>query len=75
MKVIAWEDSDPNHPRVTLVAQNEYELRYLNQLISEFKATASGDSYEVIVHLREGKTVEGLKVFLSTKKHFQIEQL
>jgi hypothetical protein len=60
--------------QLALVAQNPTELQYLNRLIQDGKAEASGDSYEVMMTLKEGKSVEDFKVFLSTELHFQVEQ-
>ena len=75
MRVIIWKKSlEPKVTTVTLVAQKDSELRYLNHLIEEGKAKASGDSYEVIVNLKEGKSVEDYKIFLSSKLHFPVEQ-
>lgn len=77
MRVVEWKTlpkHDPKSRTLTLVAQKEPELKYLNYLIRKGKARATGDSYEAVVTLKEGKSVEGFKVFLSTQKHFQIEQ-
>jgi len=74
MKVITWKNSDPKITTITLVAQSDPEMKYLNHLIFKGKAMASGDSYEAIVHLKEGRSATAFKVFLSTKLHFQVEQ-
>jgi len=75
MRVIRWDKQpDPKSIAVTLVAQNPKELQYLNRLIRNGKALASGDSYEVVVTLSEGKTVENFEHFLSTKRGFKIEE-
>lgn len=74
MKVITWKPSDPKITTLTLVAQSDPEMKYLNHLILEGKAMASGDSFEAIVHLKEGRSSTAFKVFLSTKLHFQVEQ-
>jgi hypothetical protein len=73
MKVITWKKTDPKITTLTLVAQSDPELKYLNHLIFEGKALASGDNYAVVLNLKEGKSVENFKVFLSTKLHFQVE--
>lgn len=74
MKVITWKQTDSKTTTLTLVAQSDPELKYLNHLIAKGKAIASGDSYEAIVTLKEGKSDVDFKVFLSTKLHFPIEQ-
>jgi hypothetical protein len=74
VRVITWKKTDSKTTTLTLVAQSDPELKYLNHLILEGKAMASGDSLEAIVNLKEGKSSEDYKVFLSTKLHFQVEQ-
>lgn len=71
MKVIAWANSALT---VTLVAQSDPELKYLNHLIFEGKAIASGDRFEVIVTLKKGKSATDYRRHLSTKLHFQVEE-
>lgn len=55
-----------------LEATEPKELSYLNYLIREGKALASGDKYYVFVCLKDGKTTEDFKSFLR-KKGFKVE--
>jgi hypothetical protein len=74
MKVITSDQQPEPKTILTLVAQNNEELKYLNTLIQEGQAIASGNSYEVIVFLKAGRSLVDFKVHLSTKLHFQVEQ-
>lgn len=75
MKVRTWKPSDPKITTLTLVAQSDPELKYLNHLILEGKAMASGDNYEAIVHLKEGRSLTAFKMFLTSKLHFQVIEI
>jgi len=57
---------------IILEAQNGKELRYLNKLIRESKAWNSGDKYQVLISLKEGKTKEGLENLLK-ERGFKVE--
>ena len=59
---------------VILEAQNPSELSYLNMLIRNGKAMNSGDSYQVLVTLKEDKALANYKKFLKEKRGFTIEE-
>jgi len=60
---------ESNSPKgfIILEAQNDSELSYLNYLIRNGKAMASGDSYQILIQLKNGKTIEQFKDFLKAK--------